>query len=59
VEKWSNRESARTGRNKSGLRATSTVDVEATGGNDAMYMRIVRQGRAPGMQNQHHADLTR
>ena len=34
-----------------------TVGGEATAGHDAVHMRMVRQRRAPGVQDQRHADL--
>ena len=34
-----------------------TVGGEATAGNDAMHMRMVRQRRAPRMQDQGHTDV--
>ena len=34
-----------------------TVGGEATAGHDAVHMRMVRQRRAPGMQDQRHANL--
>ena len=54
------RESTRTGRKKPGLAgdpARTVGERQTTAGNDAMHVRMVRQRRSPGMQDQGHTDL--
>src|SRR5204863_1258521 len=53
------RERTRTGRKKAGRQATPRVPVKwgPTARHDAVDMRVVLQGLAPGVENQGHAEL--
>ncbi len=45
------------GRSRVGKRPSVAIQRQTTAGHDAVYVRVVRDGRAPGVQHQGGADL--